>query len=498
MALIITALASAAKTIGGKALSAAAKQAIAKGTIRNMANNAINWLGSEAGQAAANEAIKKAGKQLASNMAKQAAQQAIGPQAMELIGDTRTIVDVLAGRMKPSQAIYEMTRTKVPKYVQKAISFTKRDDGKGYDVNLNLSEGAFNYLRKALSVDSLERSIAPAGTYHKVTSAKQFANQQATNAIKFQLNREIDNIGGNWTPAGRLADIMRKKELSLDDIAEARRMLANPDNLARNLARRTPGGDLAWHATYDEGTNTFRPNINEMANTLWEYGRRSTTQYGSTSDDYVRLGELLNAFNLIAGNGANRIILPNLQAGDDTNPTAWFGRLEKVIDKGQFREIVRRAGENIGSANNWDAFADNAIISDFLRSDMITKRNWDYFFPRRLASLQAADSEKYAYLGFVNKRHAPIIVDFYDKQEADWAYLQFRKIYDTFEWQVLKRRANGYNSEIVYTTINYVKQGGNIESVKKALAQASDFREYLDIIHDKMDDMLKRGAAFNP
>lgn len=497
MALIITALASAAKAIGGKALSAAAKQAIAKGTIRNMANNAINWLGSEAGQAAANEAIKKAGKQIASNMAKNAAQQAIGPQAMELIGDTRTIVDVLAGRMKPSQAIYEMTRTKVPKYVQKAISFTKREDGKGYDVTLNLSEGAYNYLRKTLSVDSLERSIAPAGTYHKVTSAKQFANQQATNAIKFQLNREIDNIGGNWTPAGRLADIMRKKELSIDDIAEARRMLTNPNEMARNLARRTPGGDLAWHATYDEDLGTFRPNINEMANRLWEYGRRSTTQYGSTSEDYVRFGNMLNAFATIAGD--KNIILPNLSQGEiDKDPTKWLHQLEKTIDRGKFVELVRRAGENIGAANNWDAFDDNAVIYNFLRGDMISKRNWDYFFPRRLASLQAADQEKWAYKGFVLKYNADEIVNFDNRQEADWAYMQFRKIYDTFEWQVLKRRATGYDSEIVYTTINYMKQGGDIGTVRKALAQASDFREYLDIINDKMDDMLKRGAAFNP
>lgn len=497
MALIITALASAAKAIGGKALSAAAKQAIAKGTIRNMANNAINWLGSEAGQAAANEAIKKAGKQIASNAAKQAAQQAIGPQAMELIGDTRTIVDVLAGRMSPSTALHEMARTKVPKYVQKAISFTKREDGKGYDVTLNLSEGTYNYLRKTLSVDSLERSIAPAGTYHKVTSAKQFANQQATNAIKFQLNREIDRIGGNWTPAGRLADIMRKKELSADDIAEARRMLKNPDDMARNLARRTPGGDLAWHAFYDAGADTYRPNINEMANRLWDYGFRSTTQYGSTSDDYVRFGNMLNAFATIAGD--DRIILPNLRRGENNpDPKAWFRELEKTIDRGNFIEMVRRAGGNIGTSDSWDAFDDNAIIYNFLRGDMISKRNWDYFFPRRLVSLQEADEEKYAYQGFARKYGAPIIVDFDKREEADWAYLQFRKIYDSFEWQVLKRRAHGYDSEFVYTTINYVKQGGDIESVKKALDRASNFREYLDIIHKKMDDMLKRGAAFNP
>lgn len=497
MALIITALASAAKAIGGKALSAAAKQAIAKGTIRNMANNAINWLSSEAGQAAANEAIKKAGKQLATNAAKQIAQQAIGPQAVELIGDTRTIVDVLAGRMKPSQAIYEMTRTKVPKYVQKAISFTKREDGKGYDVALNLSEGAYNYLRKTLSVDALERSIAPAGTYHKVTSAKQFAAQQATNAIKSQLKREIGSIGGNWKPAGRLADIMRKKELSLDDIAEARRMLKNPNDMARNLARRTPGGDLAWHAVYDEGLATYRPNLNEMANTLWDYGRRSTTQYGSTSDDYVIFGNLLNAFATIAGR--SHIVLPNLNKGEnDKDPTKWLRQLEKTIDRGKFVELVRAAGENIGTANNWDAFDDNSVIYNFLRSDMITKRNWDYYFPRRLASLQAADQEKWAYKGFVRKYNADEIVNFDDRQEADWAYLQFRKIYDSHEWQVLKRRAHGYDSEVVYTTINYLKQGGDIGTVKKALAQAADFREYLDIIHDKMDDMLKRGAAFNP
>lgn len=497
MALIITALASAAKAIGGKALSAAAKQAIAKGTIRNMANNAINWLGSEAGQAAANEAIKKAGKQLASNMAKNVAQQAIGPQAMELIGDTRTIVDVLAGRMKPSQAIYEMTRTKVPKYVQKAISFTRREDGKGYDVNLNLSEGAYNYLRKALSVDALERAIAPAGTYHKVTSAKQFANQQATNAIKFQLKQEIGKIGGNWKPAGRLSDIMRKKELSADDIAEARRMLKNPDDLARNLARRTPGGDLAWRATYDAGTDTYRPNINEMANRLWDYGFRSTTQYGSTSDDYVRFGNMLNAFATIAGD--DHIVLPNLRRGENNpDPKAWFRELEKTINRGQFIEMVRRAGGNIGASDSWDAFDDNAIIYNFLHGDMISKRNWDYYFPRRVASLQAADQEKYAYQGFVRKYGAEIIVDFDKREEADWAYLQFRKIYDTFEWQVLKRRAHGYDSEVVYTTINYMKRGGDIETVQKALAQAADFREYLDIIHDKMNDMLKRGAAFNP
>ena len=444
------------------ALILTAATAAAKTAIKAIVANA----GREAAKKTLVSAAKKAAVTRMVGAAESMAMDALGIDNA-IAGPAKALINVLTGKASTKSAAFQLARAKVPAYVRNAITVAPSATG-GYDVNVNLTKGVYDYLKNNLSVSALRAGTLPKDVAKTVNTADELKRHHTTQKLIPRLEAMVDTATGPLEPSQKLKRIMKKDTMSAKEIEWAKKILADRDEFAKQLEYRTPGGDKLWggYATYDPqtGAKVIRPRKRDMADALPKVGRRL---------DLVRM-VYIRAYNALPDE-------PKIT----TDPT-WWNDFTQMHSRKEFYDAWDKAWVKGIDEDMWDLLVENGYVYNVIQNPTATAKNWEADAPRRKESL--IDSKLLDNIQRTFGFQVP-------ESEYDSLYTYLARIFDSVEWHRLKRRDKVTDSHVYEKIVRAFTVGYREPDVLPVIDRAMNTRELADELNRMIVVMLKRGAV---